>query len=152
MSFHSFSQDAYEPLFILLTFPSPGYGSSFLTCGQVKSFERIYQTYNFSNGCWTLLSSWEVPQFVTEWHILVIFFPKELFKCKRISLHIWIFSCSNLKLWSPALWNGLLDVTRVYNAWKYCRTFGKLKNSPVTLFSIQGQFQHILQEKIMQRK
>lgn len=30
--------------------------------------------------------------------------------------------------------------------------FGKLKSSLATLFSIQGQFQHILQEKVMQRK
>ena len=152
MSFHSFSQDTCEPLFILLTFPSPGYGSSFLPCGQVKSFERIYQTYNFINGCWTLLSSWEVPQLVTEWHILGISSQRNLLKCKRISLHIWIFSCSNLKLWAPTLWNGFLDITRVYKAWKYCRTFGKLKSSLATLFSIQGQFQHILQEKVMQRK
>lgn len=94
----------------------------------------------------------EVPQLVTEWHILVISSQRNLFKCKRISLHIWIFSCSNLKLWAPALWNGLLDITRVYKAWKYCRTFGKLKSSLATLFSIQGQFQHILQEKVVQRK
>lgn len=105
LSLQSLSQDTYEPPFIILDFPSCDYGSFLmLWASQILWEDLPHITSSMAVGLFcSSLGSWEAPQPVPKWHMLVISSQRILFKCNRISLYIWIFSCSSLKLWVPAL-------------------------------------------------